>query len=111
VMALLLSSCTSNGNPAPKIPANLAIGLLVSTTGPNAAIGQQAQLGAKLAVEMVNNDVKDLPINLPLSTGAGLRNGAKLTLVVGNTDSAPEKVEKEASRLVSEGAVGLVLAD
>lgn len=111
VTALLLTGCTSKGSPAPKVPATLAIGLLVSTTGPNAAIGQQAQLGARLAVEMVNNDVKDLPINLPLSAGAGLRNGAKLTLVVGNTDSAPEKVEKEASRLVHDGAVGLVLAD
>ncbi|WP_327008188.1 ABC transporter substrate-binding protein [Dactylosporangium sp. NBC_01737] len=109
--ALLLTACTSSGNPAPKVPSTLAIGLLVSTTGPNAAIGQQAQLGAKLAIELVNNDVKDLPINLPLSTGVGLRNGAKLTLVVGNTDSAPEKVEKEASRLVQDGAVGLVLAD
>jgi ABC-type branched-subunit amino acid transport system substrate-binding protein len=48
---------------------------------------------------------------LPLGAGAGLRNGAKLTLIVGNTESAPEKVEKEASRLVKEGAVGLVLAD
>lgn len=111
VVALLLTACTSRGNPAPKIPATLAIGLLVSTTGPNAAIGQQAQLGAKLAVEMVNNDIKDLLINLPLSTGVGLRSGTKLTLVVGNTDSAPEKVEKEASRLVADGAVGLVLAD
>ncbi|GAB3863890.1 type 1 periplasmic-binding domain-containing protein [Dactylosporangium cerinum] len=111
VTALLLTGCTSKGSPAPKIPATLAIGLLVSTTGPNAAIGQQAQLGAKLAIEMVNNDVKDLPINLPLSTGVGLRNGAKLSLVVGNTESAPEKVEKEASRLVHDGAVGLILAD
>jgi branched-chain amino acid transport system substrate-binding protein len=110
-MALLLTACTGKGNPAPKIPPTLAIGLLVSTTGPNAVIGQQAQLGAKLAIEMVNNDVKDLPVNLPLSTGVGLRNGVKLTLIVGNTDSAPEKVEKEASRLVQDGAVGLVLAD
>lgn len=109
--ALLLTACTGNGNPAPKLPATLAIGLLVSTTGPNAAIGQQAQLGAKLAVEMVNNDVKDLLIKLPLSAGVGLRNGVKLSLVVGNTDSAPEKVQKEASRLVHDGAVGLVLAD
>lgn len=111
VTALLLTACTNTGNPAPKVPATVAIGLLVSTTGPNAQIGQQAQLGAKLAIEMVNNDVKDLPINLPLSAGVGLKSGTKLTLMVGNTDSAPEKVEKEASRLVRDGAVGLVLAD
>jgi branched-chain amino acid transport system substrate-binding protein len=109
--ALVLTACTSKGNPAPKPPASLAIGLLVSTTGPNAAIGQQAQLGAKLAIEVINNDIKDLLFPLPLAVGAGLRNGTKLTLVVGNTDSAPEKVEKEASRLVHDGAVGLVLAD
>ncbi|MET7417778.1 ABC transporter substrate-binding protein [Dactylosporangium sp. NPDC005555] len=111
VTALLLTACTSKGSPAPKVPATVAIGLLVSTTGPNAAIGQQAQLGAKLAIELVNNDFKDLPIPLPLSAGAGLKSGTKLTLVVGNTESAPEKVEKEASRLVHDGAVGLVLAD
>ncbi|MFF5230099.1 ABC transporter substrate-binding protein [Dactylosporangium sp. NPDC000521] len=111
VTALLLTACTSKGNPAPKPPGSIAIGLLVSTTGPNAAIGQQAQLGAKLAIELINNDLTDLKIPLPLAPGAGLSNGTKLTLVVGNNDSAPEKVQKEASRLVHDGAVGLVLAD
>ncbi|WP_238007544.1 ABC transporter substrate-binding protein [Dactylosporangium sp. AC04546] len=109
--ALLITACTGGGNPAPKAPASVAIGLLVPTTGANAQLGQQATLGAKLAIELVNQDFKDLPLPLPLGVGAGLRNGTKLTLIAGNTESAPEKVEKEASRLVAEGAVGLVLAD
>jgi branched-chain amino acid transport system substrate-binding protein len=108
---LMTTACTGSDNPAPKAPATIAIGLLVPTSGNNAALGQQATLGAKLAVELVNQDFKDLPLPLPLGAGAGLRNGTKLTLISGNTESAPEKVEKEASRLVSEGAVGLVLAD
>ncbi|UWP81972.1 ABC transporter substrate-binding protein [Dactylosporangium fulvum] len=109
--ALLMTACTGDKNPAPKAPSTIAIGLLVPTSGANAALGQQATLGAKLAIELVNQDFKDLPLPLPLGPGAGLRNGTKLTLIAGNTESAPEKVEQEASRLVSEGAVGLVLAD
>ncbi|GAA0717434.1 ABC transporter substrate-binding protein [Dactylosporangium roseum] len=109
--ALLMAACTGGKHPAPKVPPTIAIGLLVPTSGANAALGQQATLGAKLAVELVNQDFEGLRLPLPLGPGAGLRNGTKLTLIVGNTESAPEKVEKEASRLVSEGAVGLVLAD
>jgi branched-chain amino acid transport system substrate-binding protein len=105
------AACTGGGTPAPVVPTEVAIGLLVPTSGPNAALGQQAALGAQLAVELVNRDVPAQPLPLPLGPGAGLHNGAKLKLIMGNTEGAPEKVEKEASRLVDEGARGLVLAD
>ncbi|MEV8511194.1 ABC transporter substrate-binding protein [Dactylosporangium sp. NPDC051484] len=109
--ALLMSACTGGDTPRSRAPATIAIGLLVPTSGANAALGQQATLGAKLAIELVNRDVPAQPLPLPLGPGAGLRNGTKLTLITGNTESAPEKVEKEATRLVEEGAVGLVVAD
>ncbi|MFG2038242.1 ABC transporter substrate-binding protein [Dactylosporangium sp. NPDC048998] len=109
--AFLMSACTSGDTPRSSVPATIAIGLLVPTSGANAALGQQATLGAKLAVELVNRDIPAQPLPLPLGPGAGLRSGAKLTLITGNTDSAPEKVEKEATRLVDEGAVALVVAD
>ncbi|GAA2364075.1 ABC transporter substrate-binding protein [Dactylosporangium salmoneum] len=109
--ALLMSACTTDSKPATTAPATVAIGLLVPSSGPNAQIGQQATLGAKLAIELVNRDVPAQPLPLPLGPGAGLRNGTKLTLIPGNTESAPEKVEKETTRLVENGAVGLIVAD
>ncbi|MGI5245568.1 ABC transporter substrate-binding protein [Dactylosporangium sp. CA-139066] len=109
--ALLMSACTGGGAPAAPTPSTVAIGLLVPTSGANAQIGQQATLGARLAIELVNRDVPAQPLPLPLGPGAGLRNGTKLTLITGNTESAPEKVEKEANRLVHDGAAGVVVAD
>jgi branched-chain amino acid transport system substrate-binding protein len=109
--ALLMSACTGDDKPAATTPATVAIGLLVPTSGANAQIGQQATLGARLAIELVNRDVPAQPLPLPLGPGAGLRNGTKLTLISGNTESAPEKVDKEANRLVQDGAAGLIVAD
>ncbi|GAA4248574.1 ABC transporter substrate-binding protein [Dactylosporangium darangshiense] len=109
--ALLMSACTGGDKPAATTPATVAIGLLVPTSGANAQIGQQATLGARLAIELVNRDVPAQPLPLPLGPGAGLRNGTKLTLISGNTESAPEKVDKEANRLVHDGAAGLIVAD
>jgi branched-chain amino acid transport system substrate-binding protein len=109
--ALLVSACTGGDTPAATTPSTVAIGLLVPTSGANAQIGQQATLGARLAIELVNRDVPAQPLPLPLGPGAGLRNGTKLTLITGNTDSAPEKVDKEANRLVHDGAVGVIVAD
>jgi branched-chain amino acid transport system substrate-binding protein len=109
--ALLMSACTDGAKPAAKAPASVAIGLLVPTSGPNAQLGQQATLGARLAIEVVNLDIPNKPLPLPLGAGLGLRNGTKLTLLTGDTASAPEKIEKEADKLIDDGAVGLVLAD
>ncbi|MFI5913410.1 ABC transporter substrate-binding protein [Dactylosporangium sp. NPDC051541] len=109
--ALLMSACTGDQKPTATAPTSVAIGLLVPTSGPNAQLGQQATLGAKLAVEVVNRDIPTKPLPLPLGAGVGLRNGTKLTLLTGNTESAPEKIEKEAGKLIDDGAVGLVLAD
>jgi branched-chain amino acid transport system substrate-binding protein len=110
--AFLMSACTGGGDPAPVLPSTIAIGLLVPTSGSYAALGQQANLGARLAIELVNRDIPAQPLPLPLGPGAGLHQGkTKLTLLVGNTESQPEKIEKEATKLVQDGARGLVLAD
>ncbi|WP_432980188.1 ABC transporter substrate-binding protein [Dactylosporangium sp. CA-233914] len=110
-LALLMSACTGGADPAPRAPATVAIGLLVPTSGANAQLGQQATLGAKLAIEVVNRDLPTKPLPLPLGAGVGLRSGTRLTLLTGNTESAPEKVEKEAGKLVDDGALGIVVAD
>lgn len=109
--ALLISACTDSSNPLPTAPATVAIGLLVPASGANAAIGQQATLGARLAVELVNRDIPAQPLPLPLGPGTGLRDGTKLTLLTGDTEGAPEKVDKAVNRLVDQGALGVVLAD
>jgi branched-chain amino acid transport system substrate-binding protein len=62
-----------------------------------------------LAIDLVNNPYPDIP--LPLGPAAGLRNGVKLGLAIGDTQGAPERIEEQTSRLVKDGAVGLVLAD
>ncbi|WP_433052317.1 ABC transporter substrate-binding protein [Dactylosporangium sp. CS-033363] len=106
-----MSACTGDAKPAATAPASIAIGLLVPTGGPNAQLGQQATLGARLAIEVVNRDIPTKPLPLPLGPSVGLHGNTKLSLLTSNTDSAPEKVDKEATKLVDDGAVGLVLAD
>ncbi len=87
----------------------MTIGLLTPKTGDAAATGLEAIRGAELAIDVVNNPYPNLP--LPLAAESGLHNGVQLALAVGDTQGAPERVEEQASRLVNEGAVGLVMAD
>ena len=110
-LALVASGCTSGNSspPTPPLPSTVTIGLLTPKTGDAAATGLEAIRGAELAVDVVNNAYPNLP--LPLAPEAGLHNGVQLALAVGDTQGAPERVEEQASRLVEEGAVGLVMAD
>lgn len=86
-----------------------AIGLLTSTSGPDAGRGKEANQGAALAVDLVNTVYADLP--LPLAGGSGVRGGGQLSLLVGDTEGAPARVEERSAELVRAGAVGLVIAD
>jgi branched-chain amino acid transport system substrate-binding protein len=109
VPALLAGACTSADPQTPVLPSTITIGLLTSRTGQSAPMGLDAIRGAELAIDLVNNPYPDVP--LPLGPSAGLRNGVKLGLAIGDTQGAPERVEEQVSRLVRDGAVGLVLAD
>lgn len=107
--ALLAGACTSSAPQAPVLPSTITIGLLTPRTGATAPMGLDAIRGAELAIDLVNNPYPDVP--LPLGPAAGLRNGVKLGLAIGDTQGAPERIEEQTSRLVKDGAVGLVLAD
>jgi len=109
VPALAAAACTSPAPPRVQLPSSVQIGLLTPKSGANAPIGVDAIHGAELAIDIVNNAYPDLSI--PLGPSTGLTNGVKLTLEVGDTEGAPERVEEQASKLVRNGAVGLVLVD
>ncbi len=110
---LLIGACTANKASAPApagpLPSTVTIGLLTPKTGATAATGLEAIRGAELAIDVVNNPYPNLA--LPLAAERGLHNGVQLALAVGDTQGAPERVEDQASKLVSEGAIGLVMAD
>jgi branched-chain amino acid transport system substrate-binding protein len=109
VPALAIAACTSPSTPRVQLPSSVEIGLLTPKSGANAPTGVEAIHGAELAIDIVNNAYPDLSI--PLGPSTGLGNGVKLTLAVGDTEGAPERVEEQASKLVKNGAIGLVLAD
>jgi branched-chain amino acid transport system substrate-binding protein len=105
-----VAGCTSGDkSPPPALPSTVTIGLLTPKTGAAAATGLEAIRGAELAVDVVNNPYPNLA--LPLAADSGLHGGVQLAVSVGDTQGAPERVEEQASRLVDEGAVGLVMAD
>jgi len=69
------------------------LGVLHTVTGPLAEPGQACRLGAQLAAEAINQ-------------GGGIKalGGAKLELLLGDTQSKPEVARQEAERLVNGGA-------
>jgi branched-chain amino acid transport system substrate-binding protein len=71
----------------------IKLGVLHTVTGPLAEPGQACRLGAQLAAETVNR-------------GGGIKalGGAKLELLLGDTQSRPEVARQEGERLVNAGA-------
>jgi branched-chain amino acid transport system substrate-binding protein len=69
------------------------IGLVHPVTGPLAEDGQACRLGAQLAAEHIN-----------AAGGIKALGGAKLELLLGDTQSKPEVARAEAERLVNAGA-------
>ena len=71
----------------------IKLGVLHTVTGPLAEPGQACRLGAQLAAEAVNQ-----------AGGIKAFGGAKLELLLGDTQSKPEVARQEAERLVNAGA-------
>jgi branched-chain amino acid transport system substrate-binding protein len=113
--ALLVTACTSGdsgaggGGGSVRLPNTVTVGLLTAKSGPDAATGVEAIRGAELAIDVVNNSYPQLP--LALGPSDGLSNGVKLALSVGDTQGAPERVDEQVSKLINDGALGVVLAD
>jgi branched-chain amino acid transport system substrate-binding protein len=78
--------------PRAQAPA-IKLGVLHTVTGPLAEPGQACRLGAQLAAEAVNQ-----------AGGIKALGGAKLELLLGDTQSKPEVARQEAERLVNAGA-------
>ena len=96
-----LSGCTREAGSAPEPPATITIGVL--------AAGDAAK-GGELAVEVVNNQYRDL--SLPLASSAGLSRGTKLVLATGDAKGDPAAAGQAAEQLVRQSkAAGVVVAD
>jgi branched-chain amino acid transport system substrate-binding protein len=73
--------------------ATVKIGAVHPITGPLAEPGQACRLGAQMAVEAVN-----------AAGGIKSLNGAKLELIVGDTQTKPDVGRTEAERVINQGA-------
>jgi branched-chain amino acid transport system substrate-binding protein len=71
----------------------IKLGVLHTVTGPLAEPGQACRAGAQLAAEAVNQ-----------AGGVKALGGARLELILGDTQSKPEVARQEAERLVNGGA-------
>ena len=85
-------------------PAEIKIGLIYPLTGSAAGAGVDSKNGPELAIEIVNGSY-NLP--MPLGKGGGLPNlgGAKVKLVIVDSQGVPEKGQSEAERLITQEKV------
>jgi branched-chain amino acid transport system substrate-binding protein len=109
--AVLVAVVAACGARAPIQPGpTWVIGFLVSGEGPDAATGDDAIRGARLAIDLVNKSYPDVP--LPLADGEGLRGGVTLRLVTadakGHATEAPTRMDELVSK---DGAVAVIAAD
>jgi branched-chain amino acid transport system substrate-binding protein len=74
-------------------PKTFKIGAIHPVTGPLAEPGQACRLGAQMAVDAIN-----------AAGGIKGKNGLRLELILGDTQTKPENGRVEAERVVSQGA-------
>jgi branched-chain amino acid transport system substrate-binding protein len=106
-----LAGCTED-TPKSGGVSEIRIGLVTSLSGADAAGGTDAERGAQLAAYVVNTDLFGLA--LPLGPGQGLPrlDGARLTVVPGDTGGTAERGVTQAVKLVGTDNVdALVTAD
>jgi branched-chain amino acid transport system substrate-binding protein len=96
VGVLLILSCGSAEKPAPA--GNVKIGALFPLIGDLADKGKDSTDGVRLAVEEIN-----------AAGGIAAIGGAKLDLIIGDTQGKPERGVREAERLIKEqGVIALI---
>ena len=85
-------------------PKEVVIGVLYPLSGPVAQVGIDAVAAVKTAVEIVNEDVN---LNVPLGPGKGLPNlgGAKIRIVVADSQGKPDVGQSEAERMITQEKV------
>ncbi|HWM78227.1 MAG TPA: ABC transporter substrate-binding protein, partial [Methylomirabilota bacterium] len=100
--ACLLSIAVLAYRPAPAANVSeVLIGELLPLTGNFASLGQQYLWAGQTAEDIVNNDYPDLAV--PLGPGKGFPGlgGAKMTLVVRDTQSRGEQARTIAEQLIT----------
>ena len=100
--ACLLSIAVLASRPAPAANVSeVLIGELLPLTGNFASLGQQYLWAGQTAEDIVNNDYPDLAV--PLGPGKGFPGlgGAKMTLVVRDTQSRGEQARTIAEQLIT----------
>lgn len=104
---LVLGGCSSpktgggGQQPAPAQTKKIIVGALYPLSGSQAPTGLDLKNGVELAAEIVNGNYD---LDLPLAKGEGLPNlgGAKIKVIFGDHQAAPEKGMSEAERLYTE---------
>jgi branched-chain amino acid transport system substrate-binding protein len=117
VPALALAAACTGGDDSSTPAASgqtLKIGLLAQLSGTNRTAGQEAQNGAKLAVDVING--LNPSVQLPLAADAGLPNlgGAKVSLVPKDATPTPDRDAQVAAgeavtQLVSDDGVNAIV--
>lgn len=110
VVAVAAAGCTSgSGSDGPAPPTEVRVGLLAPLTGASSGAGRDAQRGAQLAADMVNNVNSLVPLPMAEESGLTQLGNARIKIVTADTRSDPQRGADEASRLVADqGVVGLV---
>jgi len=78
-------------------PAEILVGSVQPATGPLAVIGQGQRKANLMAAELINK-----------AGGIKSKGGAKLKVLLGDSESKPAVGRQEADRLIKEGAVALI---
>ncbi|MCI8550321.1 MAG: ABC transporter substrate-binding protein [Lachnospiraceae bacterium] len=87
----------------------IKIGVLYPTTGSSSVIGLTCQQACIMAAEIINGSYPDLDMPLAAEEGLPNLNGAKIEVVLGDTQGDPIYGQSEAERMITqEGVVAIV---
>ena len=110
LVTAVLGGCTGTGQAAGP-PGPVTIGLLAPVTGPGAGAGTDAVRGAQLAVDVVNHSHPQLPVSFAAGVGLPSLAGRQLALVSADTTGTPGDAANEATGMVANHTVAVMVAD
>lgn len=105
---LLLPAVTQADRDTRTRVAEVRVGVLEPTSGPDASAGRDARNGARLAADIIDGEFPDLALPLAGKPGLPGLGGARLALVQADTKGDPRTGAGQAQRLVTgQGVVAL----
>lgn len=121
LVVALVAGCTqqSSGGSSPGAtgsagqavtPKEIVIGALYPLTGPLATVGLDAKNGLDLAVQLINSGNAGLALPL-VKDGGGVKSlgGAKIRIVLADTQNDPKVCQSETERLITSEKVAAVI--